>query len=200
MKSTELSIDFKHFYEIPLIAKCNFSPHELSVFKNYVTTERFGKKEKILKPGEEDDKFRFIHKGLVRQYYIFDEKEINTQFCCVIDNIVVAFASYMGHQPSDYFIEALEPTTLFSITRENMDYLMSQGPNFINFGKSISAMLCNQKSLREKELLNYDALGRLQNFINTKPELFLRLPQIYIASYLNIQPETFSALKKKLVY
>jgi CRP-like cAMP-binding protein len=200
MKSTEISIDFKHFYEIPLIAKCNFSPHELSIFKKHVTVERFGKKEKILKVGEEDNKFRFIHKGLVRQYYVFNEKEINIQFCCPNDNIVVAFASYMGHQPSDYFIEALEPTAVFSITRENMDHLMSQGPNFINFGKSISATLCTQKSLREKELLNYDALGRLQNFIDTKPELFLRLPQIYIASYLNIQPETFSALKKKLVY
>lgn len=200
MKGPEPNIDFKHFFEIPLIANCNFTPHEQSIFKNYVTIERFSKKEKILKIGEEDNKFRFIYKGLVRQYYVFNEKEINIQFSCPIDNIVVAFASYMGHQPSDYFIEALEPTTLFSITRDNMDHLMSHGPNFINFGKSISATLCTQKSLREKELLNYDALGRLQNFMNTKPELFLRLPQIYIASYLNIQPETFSTLKKKLVY
>lgn len=199
MKPTTVNIDFKHFYEIPLIAECNFSPHELAVFKNCVTIERFGKKEKVLNAGEEDNKFRFIHKGLVRQYYTFKEKEINVQFSDVND-VVVAFASFMGHQPSDYFIEALEPTELFSITRENMDYLMSQGPNFVSFGKKISATLCTQKSLREKELLNYDALGRLQNFMNTMPDLFLRLPQIYIASYLNIQPETFSALKKKLVY
>ena len=48
------------------------------------------------------------------------------------------------------------------------------------------------------ELLNYDAFGRLQHFRNSKPELFLRLPQTYIASYLNISPETFSLLKKKL--
>jgi CRP-like cAMP-binding protein len=199
MKPTEVSIDFKQFYEIPLIAKCVFSPHELSVLKNYVTIERFGKKEKILNPGEEDDKFRFVQKGLVRQYYIYNGREINVQFSAIND-IVVVFTSYMAHQPSDYFIEALEPSVLFSIKRDDMDYMMTQGINFVNFGKKISATLCTQKSLREKELLNFDALGRLQNFINMHPDLFLRLPQIYIASYLNIQPETFSALKKKLVY
>jgi CRP-like cAMP-binding protein len=199
MKSTTINIDFEHFYEIPLIKECNFSSVELSAFMHCVNIEKFGKKEKILIQGDEDNKFRFVYKGLVRQYYVFNEKEINTQFSCIND-IVVAFASYMGHQPSDYFIEAQESTSLFSIKRDDMDYLMSQGPSFINLGKKISAALCDQKSMREKELLNYDALGRLQNFIDTKPDLFLRLPQIYIASYLNIQPETFSALKKKLVY
>jgi CRP-like cAMP-binding protein len=199
MKATLPDIDFKQFYEIPLIKECSFTPGELTTFKKFVHAERFDKKDKILISGEEDSKFRFIQKGLVRQYYVFNKREINVQFSGVND-IVVAFASYMAHQPSDYFIEALEPTVLFSIQRDDMDFMMSMGPNFINFGKRISATLCNQKSLREKELLNYDALGRLQNFINTKPELFLRLPQIYIASYLNIQPETFSALKKKLVY
>jgi CRP-like cAMP-binding protein len=199
MKDSELNIDFKHFYEIPLIAKGVFTPHELSVLKNYVTIERFGKKEKILKPGEEDDKFRFVQKGLVRQYYIYKGREINIQFSTVND-IVVVFSSYMAHQPSDYFIEALESSVLFTIKRDDMDYMMTQGINFVNFGKKISATLCIQKSLREKELLNFDALGRLQNFMNTHPDLFLRLPQIYIASFLNIQPETFSTLKKKLVY
>ncbi len=199
MKSAELNIDIKHFFEIPLVKECNFSKYEMEKLADCVVSERLCKKMKILVPGEEDNKFRFVHKGLVRQYYVFKEKEINVQFSDVND-IVVAFASYMGHQPSDYFIEALEPAELFTITRENMDYLMSQGPNFISFGKKISASLCNEKSLRERELLNYGALGRLQNFMDTKTDLFLRLPQIYIASYLNIQPETFSALKKKIVY
>lgn len=199
MKSSELNIDIKHFFEIPLVKECNFSRQEMEKFAGCVVSERFCKKMKILVPGDEDYKVRFVHKGLVRQYYVFKEKEINVQFSDVND-IVVAFASYLGHQPSDYFIEALEPVELFSITRDNMDYFMSQGPNFVKFGKSISASLCVQKSLREKELLNYDALGRLQNFMDTNPDLFLRLPQIYIASYLNIQPETFSTLKKKITY
>ena len=69
---------------------------------------------------------------------------------------------------------------------------------FLQFGKKISATITRQKESREMELLNYDALGRLQHFTDSKPDLFLRLPQTYIASYLNVSPETFSTLKKKL--
>ena len=133
----------------------------------------------------------------MRQYYIFNGKEINTQFASA-DDIVCSYASYMAHEPSEYFIEAVEPTSTFTMSRKAMDTMMMHSPRFIEFGKKISANMCKEKSLREMELLNYDALGRLQNFINAKPDYFLKLPQIYIASYLNIKPETFSVLKKKL--
>ena len=104
----------------------------------------------------------------------------------------------MSNQPTEYYIEAVEETLLFSFEREEMDTIMTKSIKFIVFGRKIAAHIYLQKSLREKELLNYDALGRLQHFLDTRPELFLRLPQKYIASHLNIQPETFSALKKKL--
>ena len=54
------------------------------------------------------------------------------------------------------------------------------------------------KEQREKELLMNDAPARLRHFINSRPGLIEKLTQIQIASYLNIQPETFSKLKKKL--
>jgi CRP-like cAMP-binding protein len=185
------------FGQIPIVKEIGFTPNELSVFEQYVTLKKFDKKEKILCIGEEESSFRMVQKGLIREYYIFNNQEINIQFA-EKDNIVCSYSSYMSNQPSAYCIEAVEPSVVFSIKREWMDLVMTKGLKFLQFGKKISATITRQKELREMELLNYDALGRLQHFRDSKPDLFLRLPQTYIASYLNLSPETFSTLKKKL--
>lgn len=185
------------FSEIPIIKQAGFTPGEIAFFEKYLRLERFDKKEKILDIGQEELAFRLVQKGLAREYYIFNNREINTQFASK-DDIVCSYTSYMEGTPSEYRIEAVEPTISFSILRSGMDQIMTNGLKFIALGKKISAVISRQKSVREMELLNYDALGRLQHFMNTKPDLFLRLPQVYIASYLNISPETFSTLKRKL--
>lgn len=185
------------FSKIPLVKQIGFTARELEVFEQYLQLEKFGKKQKILSIGEEEKVFRLVQKGLVREYYLFNNREINTQFASK-DDIVCSYVSYMEGQPSLYSIEPVEPTILFAIKREWLDLIMTHGLKFIAFGKKISAVISRQKSMREMELLNYDALGRLQHFIDTNPDLFLRLPQVYIASYLNISPETFSNLKRKL--
>jgi CRP-like cAMP-binding protein len=197
MAALEPEISFLDFMSIPLIKEVNFDEKEFDILKKCIKVVQYKKKEKILKAGEEEISCRFVQQGLLRQYYIFNGKEINIQFGSKND-IVCSYFSYMSHGTSEYFIEAAEPSTVFVFERKDMDSMMTQGFNFIELEKKITAYMCRQKSIREKALLNYDALGRLQYFMNTQSDLFLRLPQIYIASYLNIQPETFSALKKKL--
>jgi hypothetical protein len=53
------------------------------------------------------------------------------------------------------------------------------------------------------ETFDYDRLrlssaDRFVNFVRNNPDLLLRVPQKYLASYLNMKPETFSRLKHLL--
>lgn len=197
MTTQELSLAISDFMEFSLVKRVNFDDNELEVLKKHIKVTEYKKKEKILNIGDKETSFRFVRQGLVRQFYVFNNKEINVQFAGRQD-IVCSYFSYMSHEASEYCIEALEPTYIYTFSREDMDKMMIQGLKFIEFGKGITAYMCKQKATREKSLLNYDAFGRLQHFMNLQSDLFLRLPQIYIASYLNIQPETFSTLKRRL--
>ena len=47
--------------------------------------------------------------------------------------------------------------------------------------------------------IRYTTKERFVNFMKQNPELVLRVPQKYLASYLEIQPETFSRLKHLMV-
>ena len=118
------------FAEIPIIKQIGFTSAELAVFENYVRIENFDKKKKILHLGEEESFFRLVQKGLIREYCIFNNRGINTQFA-EKDDIVCSYLSYMSHQPSQYCIETVEPTSVFSIKIEWMDLVMTNGLKFI---------------------------------------------------------------------
>lgn len=183
---------------LPLIGNMHFSPAEMAAIEKIQLVREFKKNEFLLHAGEEEKEWRFVYKGLVRVFYTKENREINTAFAQE-DGIVCSFSSYFSRQPSYHSIQALESSKLVCFKRDELDALMSQSPKFVQFGVSLVNFMISQKEQREMDLLNNDALGRLQHFLDTQPGLFLRLPQIYIASYLNIRPETLSALKRKLI-
>jgi len=55
-----------------------------------------------------------------------------------------------------------------------------------------------QKEYWELERIRYTTKERFVRFMAENPDLFQRVPQKYLASYLNIKPETFSRLKHLL--
>lgn len=183
--------------QIDLIKQLNFNKEEIRLFTKHAVYEKLPRRKRILNLHDEERYFRMVTEGIVREYYVMNGREINTQFA-IKGDIVCSYTSYMSQLPSEYILETVEPSGLLIFKREDMDHIMSTGRKFIEFGKKISAIVSQQKDNRERALLNFDALGRLKHFVHTYPELLDKLSQKDIASYLNIQPETFSHLKKKL--
>jgi hypothetical protein len=51
----------------------------------------------------------------------------------------------------------------------------------------------------EYDRMRLDSHERFIRFVEGNPDLLRRVPQKYLASYLNIKPETFSRLKHLLI-
>ena len=49
----------------------------------------------------------FLEQGLVREYYLFDDKEVNLRLLCS-GGVVLAYSAYLKRQPSEYCIEAVD--------------------------------------------------------------------------------------------
>jgi CRP-like cAMP-binding protein len=197
MAYTETDKEFDQFSQIPLVAEMNFNRDELGILMQVVQVKGYAKKEKILLPDNKEITFRFVKSGIIRQFYVYKNRQINVQFA-VVNDIVCSYASYMFDGESGYYIESVNEASVFAFDRSSMDTIVLTNPKFLAFGKRIAAEVCEFKSLREKELLNYSGIERLRHFIENQSQLFLSLPQTYIASYLNVTPETFSALKRKM--
>lgn len=184
-------------YPIPFVNEVYFTEKEKELLCSYARVRIFKRNERILSENENERYFSFVIKGLVVKYIHQNGKKINIKFITNGDILCAAY-SYFSGVATDFFIDALEESTLVYFSKTDMDYLFSQGERFTLWGTVIMAKLFLQYEEREKSLLLMDAQTRLRYFMQNKPELMRQLSQVQIASYLNIQPETFSKLKKQL--
>ncbi|HTI91746.1 MAG TPA: hypothetical protein VL727_14230, partial [Puia sp.] len=77
----------------------------------------------------------------------------------------------------------------------NLEQMYDQFPKIERLGRLLISELFVKKDSRYFDQLNKNTRERFLEYIRTHPQMMQRVPQKYIASYLNIKPETFSRLK-----
>lgn len=158
---------------------------------------RFDKKDIITHEGEIENHFNFIVKGLARKYYRKGNQEINTQISFE-GQMLLSQESFHSRQPSEYFIEAIEPTIMVSISHDDLEKLFSSSHRLEHLGRLIVTYSMVIKDRWQIQLVKMSPRERFLHFVTKNPELMQRVPQKYLASYLNIKPETFSRFKHLL--
>lgn len=155
----------------------------------------------LLSEGEICDKLWFIKVGLARGCYHIDRgagrTDEVTEWFARENDFFHAFESFVNEVPSREFIETLEPSTLIYITRADLYHLYDKHPEVCNLGRIIAERhwLLHKEKLREMRL--HSASERLDIFHRQSRDLFLRVPQKYIASYLGISENYVSKLKAR---
>lgn len=163
----------------------------------YIQIRTFGKKEFVTKIGEVENYFNFIVQGLVRKYYLKGKVEINTQISFE-GHIIHCQESFHSQTPSEYAIKTIEPTTLISITYKDLETLYQQSQKMERLGRLIINHMSVFKDRWQMILIRSKPRDLFLYFVQKRPEMVQRVPQKYLASYLNIQAETFSRFKHLL--
>jgi CRP-like cAMP-binding protein len=175
-----------------------FAPISEQEFKSYMLPyllERcFDKKEIVSKEGEVEDYLNFVVQGLARKYYVKDDSEINTQISHE-GHLIHVQESFHSRKPSEYFVETLEPTTFISITYNDLEHLYNQNSKLERLGRLVITYTMVQKDRWQMQMNKLSPKERFLFFIERHPDLLQRVPQKHLASFLNIQPETFSRFK-----
>lgn len=159
-----------------------------------VIKRKFEKKSVVTHTGEVEEYFNFIDNGLLRKYYKKGSEEINTQISYE-GHIIHAQESFHSRTPSEYTIETIEPSELTSITYECLEGIYSGSEKMQRLGRLVITSTMVLKDRWQSQLVKLTPRERFLNFVSKHPELMQRVPQKYLASYLNIKPETFSRFK-----
>lgn len=170
-----------------------FAQYLLPVIK----VRKFGKKELVTRAGEIENYFNFITKGLVRKYYKKGNQEINTQISFE-GHLILSQESFHSRLPSAYYIETIEPTTFVSILYDDLEKVYAQSHRMEHLARLIITYAMVIKDNWQIQLVKMTPRERFLNFVTKNPQLMQRVPQKYLASYLNIKPETFSRFKHLL--
>lgn len=173
------------------------SNEEFTFLADKLVIRNFDRKQPLVQAGEVEIYINFIIKGLARKYFYRSNTEVITQIARE-GEIISSSASFLSGTPSPYIVEALEPVTAFSISRRHLEKLYENSPRIERLGRLIITDLVLQKEEWEHEGIRMDTRERFLHFVHNNPDLLQRVPQKYLASYLNMKPETFSRLKHLL--
>ncbi len=180
-----------------LVKFVDLSHEEFDHLSKFVEVRHLNKKVRLVNIGEKEKYINFLIKGLVRKFFYRQKEEVITQIAKE-GELICSSVSFLSGLESDYVVETIEPTTVLSISTENIEKIYSLGDKMERLGRLIIIDWLLQKEYWESERIKQGPKERFLNFISSNPDLLIRVPQKYLASYLNIKPETFSRYKHLL--
>lgn len=171
------------------------TPEDFSLLAEQIEVRTFDKRVMLLRAGEVEQYMNFVVQGLARMYFVDKSRgEVHLNLAKE-GELISASSSFLAGKPSNYFIETLEPTTLLSIHRDDLERLYRQNSRIERLGREIITHFVLEKEAWEHACMRLDTKERFLQFVEKNSELVQRVPQKYLASYLNMKPETFSRLK-----
>ncbi len=173
---------------------CTLSKEVLKTFAEILIPEKYKKGERILDEGQVCDSLYFIDKGMTRQFYFKYEKDL-TEHIGYEDSIIICLESYINEEPTKLMIEALEPTIAWKINKHDIVRLASINSEIGTLYRRVfeNSLITSQ---RKADTLRFEpANERYNKLMQQHPEILKRAPLIYIASLLQMTPETLSRVR-----
>jgi CRP-like cAMP-binding protein len=173
-----------------------FSEEDLMYFLSLFTQKKLKKYQFFLREGEICNQVAFVNTGLLRLYFLVDGNEHVDGFS-LEGEWLTDYASFLNRQSSSMYIEALADTDLFLLSYDNIQKMYDRGKDFERFGRIIAEHLFVDAFYRGKTFALETPEMRYLKLLKEQPHLLNLVPLKQIASYLGIEPESLSRIRKR---
>lgn len=166
-------------------------------FISILTYKEIPKKTTLLAEGQACNQLSYVHSGALRSYCLDESGKESTIMFAMADWWLTDMYCFLNEKPSMTFIETLENSVVFSISKPHFDQLFHTISGFERFFRILMQNAYTREQLRTIENLTLKAEERYYRFLNKYPQMAGKLTQKQIASYLGITPEFLSNIRKK---
>jgi len=151
----------------------------------------------FLSEGEVCTQLGYVYKGMVRQFYFKNKKELTEHFASE-DNIFICIESFLRQRPANLLVEALENTVLYGIPHDPLLALCAEDYEIeVMYRRLLENSLI--LSQRKADFLRFETANeRYARLLKEHPEIVQRAPLSHIASYLLMTPETLSRVRANM--
>ena len=172
---------------------------EINYFNSLLSYKEVPKKTFLLTEGQVCNQLSYVHSGALRSYCLDQDGKESTIMFAIADWWVTDMYCYLDEKPAMLYIETIEDSCIFQLSRHNFNKLFTVVPKFERFFRVLMQNAYTREQLRVIESLTLTAEERYDRFINKYPGIVKHVTQKQIASYLGITPEFLSTLRKKKV-
>ena len=167
---------------------------ELDILESILVPMKFARGENVVSEGEVCVAIYYVERGLLREYYYKNNKEV-TEYLAVDGNVSMCIESLFQNEPSKLIVEALEPSVVYALPKDRLEEVALHNVNIqILYRKILEESLII--SQRRADLLRFEsAKDRYRKLCKLNPKVIMKAPLVYIASYLQMTPETLSRVR-----
>ena len=151
----------------------------------------------VIHPGQYVKHWYYVEQGCFYYYIIKDGVEKVMEFFTENDFFTDLYA-YIQDKPSNSYIKATENSTIYAITKNDVQAGYDRSHQLERFGRLSMQDTVVNTFRRTVHLNNLSNEERYLRLLQKRPTLFQRVPQYLIASYLGLTPVGLSKIRKRL--
>lgn len=173
------------------------SEDEKNGFLGILRHRKFKKKDYVFKNGDLCNFIIFVKSGIFRLFHLHDGEEKIIEF--FIENYwYTDFESYLTNQSTHFSFQAMTDGELILLYKEDIEKMYDKFPRTERIGRRLVEMALVDITNKGRVFENISPEQRYLRLMENRPFLLDALPQYYIASYLNLKPESLSRIRKRL--
>lgn len=193
------SINFPPLFVDLFTKTIGMDEQEFNLFCSQFKEMTIRKKDYYLKEGSITHAKAYVKKGCSRHFIIDNKAKEHILFFAFEDWWLGDLESLITGNPGKQNIQALEDMELIEISKQDFAKMEIEIPKLKRW-YDVKRQPNNIAMIhRLAEVKSCTIEERYQILINKHLEIFQRVPLLYIASYLDIEPQSLSRLRKRIM-
>ena len=175
----------------------SLSEEEKQIIKDLSLIKNYKKGTLLLEEGKKSQDNYFVLKGCLRSYYVIEGEEKTTEFYIELESLAPLCVT--EGTASEYYISCAEDTVVLVSNPQIEQEAFARFPRFEMLCRILSEKLAAKTQAQFDNFKTSSPEKRYLTLLENRPDLFQRIPQHQLASYLGITPQSLSRLRGRLV-
>jgi CRP-like cAMP-binding protein len=184
--------------EIIISQKVALSPTEFKIFTDHLKIQTLKKSEVFTRQNYNSDRLAFVNKGIVIGSMINAEGDRKVMQIATENNWTADLYALFSGKPAVLTLEAHEDCELLVLSKEHFNFICNTIPKLEHFFRLLAEEAYVYSQQRILNIFNQKAEQRYLDLIKEYPTIIERVKQHYIASYLGIEPQSLSRIRKNI--
>jgi CRP-like cAMP-binding protein len=173
------------------------SKEESAIIETSMITKTFKKGAVLLREGQISVDTYFILEGCIREYILVDGEEKTTNFFTE-EQWVISLSNFSPDSSTSHYLVCVEDCSLVVGNEQQAQQMFKHFPRFETISRAIvEADFAEQKKVLTSYVTDTPE-QRYLKLLKSKPDLFQRVPQYQLASYIGVKPESLSRIRKRI--
>lgn len=174
-----------------------FTEAETTAISRKMSRKVYSKGERFITEGEINTSSGFICNGLMRLFYIKEDKEFTVKF--FYKNSWIGNLQSIHHgEPSQYYLEAVIKTEMLVFESSAMNQLFNEVPRFERYIRLMIDSAFRQLIREKADRILLSPEEQYLQLLETHAALIEIVPLKQIASFLNIEPGSLSRIRNRI--